>query len=243
MNMTSLFSLIKSKENLALFAKILSETITGNNRLRNSLKYHIDNGKVSDFLNELFTRKPSVLLIMDSERKELQAFVETYTDTWGKMLKPMVMSKFSFNGDNLYTVNPDFSDIDKGKTKEEVIKSTEEDHMKDVSDTVKEIYTSIKTELLKADAQVEFNPKRFYISIRKKKNLAFANIGKKKISLVVVNPEEETRKVIKHHEIKTLTEKVQKFWNGSSCTIIIENLEKLHEVIALLKKLVKAQGD
>ena len=64
------------------------------------------------------------------------------------------------------------------------------------------------------------------------------NIGKKRISLVVVNPEAETRKNIKHHEIKTLTEKVQKFWNGPSCTIIIENTDKLNEVINLLKKLV-----
>jgi hypothetical protein len=55
----------------------------------------------------------------------------------------------------------------------------------------------------------------------------------------VKNPEKETRKLIKHHEVKTLTEKVQKFWNGPSCTVVIENTKNLNEIIALLKMLVK----
>ncbi len=92
---------------------------------------------------------------------------------------------------------------------------------------------------MKTDKNVEFNPKKFYISIRKNKNLAFMNLGRKRISLVVVNPEKETRKQIKHHEIKTLTEKVQKFWNGPSCTVMLDNTDHLDEVINLLRKLVK----
>ena len=63
-------------------------------------------------------------------------------------------------------------------------------------------------------------------------------IGKKKISLVVMNPDKDTRKQIKHHEVKTLAESVQKFWNGKCCTIVIENEKNLNEVISLLKKLV-----
>jgi hypothetical protein len=49
--------------------------------------------------------------------------------------------------------------------------------------------------------------------------------------------DEETRKEITHHPVKTLTAGVQKFWNGPSCAIIIETTEHLNEVKTLLRKL------
>ena len=57
---------------------------------------------------------------------------------------------------------------------------------------------------------------------------------------MVKNAEADTRKKIKHHEIISLTEKVQKFWNGPSCTIVVEDEKHLQEVISLLKKLIKS---
>ena len=74
--------------------------------------------------------------------------------------------------------------------------------------------------------------------MRKNRNLAFFHISKKRINLVVMNSDKDTRKQVKHHEVKTLTEKVQKFWNGTSCTIVIEGMKHLNEVIFLLKRLV-----
>jgi len=53
-----------------------------------------------------------------------------------------------------------------------------------------------------------------------------------------MNPEDDTRENIKHHVIKSLPVSVQKFWNGASCTIIIENSVNLDEVIDLLKKMI-----
>jgi predicted transport protein len=98
----------------------------------------------------------------------------------------------------------------------------------------------MKTDLLKIDKSLQFNPQTYYISLRKDRNLAFFHFSGKRISLVVKNPEKETRKQIKHHEVKTLTEKVQKFWNGPSCTVVIESDKYLYEVIVLLKKLITA---
>jgi predicted transport protein len=180
------------------------------------------------------------LLITDDTIQQLPEIMQVYYESWGKLIKPFVLRKFSINKETLCSLHPDFADIDKGKVniKIRVLKSTEDDHLKDVEDSVRDTYTLIKEGLLKADKSVEFNPKQYYVSIRKNRNLAFMHIGKKRISLVVVNPEEETRKAIKHHEIKTLTEKVQKFWNGPSCTIIIDTADKLNEVTNLLKKLV-----
>jgi predicted transport protein len=98
----------------------------------------------------------------------------------------------------------------------------------------------MQADLLKVDKGLQFNPQTYYISLRKDRNLAFFHFSGKRISLVVKNPEKNTRKQIKHHEVKTLTEKVQKFWNGPSCTIVIENDNHLNEVITLLKKMIAA---
>ncbi len=122
------------------------------------------------------------------------------------------------------------------------IQYSEDYHLKDVSDDVKSVYGKMKADLLKVDKTLLFNPQKYYVSMRKNRNLAFFHFSRKKISLVVMNPEKDTRKQIKHHEVKTLTEKVQKFWNGASCTIVIEGIKHLNEVIVLLKKLIKQQA-
>lgn len=102
------------------------------------------------------------------------------------------------------------------------------------------LYQSDQQQKIKKDSTLQFNAQKYYVSMRKNRNLAFFHFSRKKISLVVMNPDNATRKVIKHHEVKTLTEKVQKFWNGASCTIVIEGMKHINEVISLLKKLVAA---
>lgn len=114
----------------------------------------------------------------------------------------------------------------------------EKDHLEKTTGEIKNIYRRIKTELLMINNKLLFNSQRYYISLRKDKNLAFFHFTRKKISVVVMNSKTNTKKQIKHHEIKSLTEKVQKFWNGPSCTVVIENEKHLHEVVVLLKKLI-----
>jgi len=238
--MTGFFKQLSNKDTQTSFIELICKIVNKNYHFKKKLKSFIGEEDVPEFIHRVLTGKPSVLLITDDTIQELPEIMQVYIDTWGKLIKPIVLRKFSINRQTLCIIYPDFADIDKGKdkVKEKVLKSTEEDHLKGVSDVILDIFSQIKAELLKADEQIQFNPKQYYISIRKNKNLAFMNIGRKRISLVVVNHEEDTRKAIKHHEIKTLTEKVQKFWNGPSCTIIIENADKLNEVINLLKKLI-----
>ena len=127
---------------------------------------------------------------------------------------------------------------DNGKDKPNVF--TEEYHLKDVNDDVKQIYNTVKKDLFKVNKELVFNPQKYYISLKKKRSIAFFHFSRKRINLVVKYPEKNTRKAIKHHEIKTLTASVQKFWNGPSCTIVIESMKHLQEVVALLKRLVKS---
>jgi len=239
--LTKIFSILRSKDDRKKFADLITGYIYRTKLLKKEFKGG-DVNKPIGLIHDIITRKPAILLIADNELPGVSAFMETYRETWGEMLKPVLLRKFSSSGEIIITMHPGFAEIQNGKVKsnssKEKINYTEDYHMEDVADDVKTVYEKMKSELLKTDKTLQFNPQKYYISMRKNRNLAFFHFSKKKISLVVMNPDKATRKVIKHHEVKTLTEKVQKFWNGASCTIVVESMKNLSEVISLLKKLV-----
>lgn len=237
---TGFFSQNSKDDVRSSFIELICKLVNKNYHFKKKLQSLIGKEAVPEFISRMLTAKPPVLFIMEYPNLKFKETLPLFSPSWSKLVKLMIFRKFSVNGELLCSMSPSFEDIDKTevKVKEKVLKSTEEDHLKVVSDDVRNVYKSIKAELKKADKQVEFNPKQYYISVRKNRNIAFLHINQKRISLVVVNPEADTRKQIKHHEIKTLTEKVQKFWNGPSCTIIIDNADKLNEVVNLLKKLI-----
>lgn len=237
--MTRTFSVLRSQENRSKFVDGIIRVIQKNATFRNEFKEY---GKqIFDTLHDAVQKNMKILLALDSERAEMQGFMETYTDTWGKMIKPVVFRKLSSKDETIITMVPTFDMLRSGgKKNSEKIKLNEEDHLENVSETVKENFLRIKKELLKADKEIEFRVKKHYISLRKKSNLAFLQLGKKKLSIVIANPEKNMRKKIKHHRTLTLAESVKKFWNGNKdCfTVMIESEEYLGEVISLLKKLV-----
>lgn len=235
--MTVLFTFLRNQDNRIKLADTVAECMNKSKTLKKELGEEAD--KMIEALQESIKRKTNILLVTDSEIQELSEFRETYTDTWGETLKPVIIRKFSSSGETIITMLPDFDTIrSNGKKRAEKSQYLEEDHFENASEDVKTVYGKIKSEMLKKDKTLQFNAQKYYISMRQKRNLAFFHVGRKKISLVVMNSDKDTRKVIKHHEVKTLTEKVQKFWNGASCTIVLENIKHLNEVFALLKKLV-----
>lgn len=196
--------------------------------------------ELSSFLSGLLDNKPAVLLIKDNNNVVLDLMQTVYIQTWGKILRQILIRKFYCEDETIYDVNPLFANVWKnGKQKtEETIKVSENDHLCELPDRIRNIYKSIKTALLELDSSLEFNPKKHYISIRKNKNLAFLHLRRKQADIVIMNPEESTRELIKYHRIKTLPASVQKFWNGECCTIVVEHADNLEEVIGLLKLVV-----
>lgn len=196
--------------------------------------------ELTAFLSGLLENKPAILLIKDNNNVVLDLMQTVYVETWGKMLRQILVKKFYCNDDKIYSVNPLFVDIWRNgkQKKEEIIKVSENDHLCELPDRIRSIYKSIKTSLLEMDSSLEFNPKKHYISIRKNKNLAFIHLRRKQVDIVVMNPADNTRELIKHYKIKTLPASVQKFWNGECCTIVVENSDSLDEVIDLLKMVV-----
>jgi len=240
---TKFFGFYKNPKSQDDLVKKIFSFITNNNDIEKEFKKYLSEKEIYKFVKDTIERSQNILLVIDGDKKELPEIMEIYSETWGKMVKVILIKKFFNNGDTIYTMHPDFENIEFADIENEISADTEdieynEDyHLDGVSKTVKQIYNDLKTKL-KTIPSLKFNPQKHYISICKDQNIAFFLIGRKKIRLIVMQSYDETRKEIIHHPVKPLTESVQKFWNGPSCAIIIETTEHLSEVKTLLKKLV-----
>jgi len=241
---TKFFGFFKNSKSQADLVEKIFTIITNDNELKREFKKHLGEREIYKFIKDTVERSQNILLIIDGEKKEMPEIIETYTDTWGKMVKHILIKKFVNNGENIFTMHPNFENIEfvdienEGVEEIEDTAYTEEQHFDGVSETVKQIYSYIKEQLLKVNQNLIFNPQKYYISIRTDRNVAFFKFRRKKIALVVMHPEEETRKVISNNYVKKLADSAQKFYNGPSCAIIIESTEHLNEVVSLLERLI-----
>jgi predicted transport protein len=243
---TKFFGFFKNSKSQADLVEKIFTIINNDNDLKREFKKHLADREIYKFIKDTVEQSQNILLIIDGDKKEMPEIIETYTDTWGKMVKHILIKKFVNHSDTIFTMHPDFENIEFADMENEVLEETDEDtaytveeHFEGASETVKQIYNKIEEQLKKANHNVIFNPQKYYISIRAERNFAFLTIRRKKIRIVVMLPEIETKKAITHNFVKTLAPSVQKFYNGQCCAIMVENTEHLDEVISLLKKLIK----
>ena len=143
-------------------------------------------------------------------------------------------------------MNPEFENIDYSYVNKEDEKNplntvyTEEGLIEKINEDIKKIYFEIKKNLLQYRDSIMFNPKKYYISIINERNIAFFTFNKSKIHLIVKMDENLVKEKIVNHEVKHLSESVQKFWNGTSCEIEITSINNLDEIINLLKELISS---
>jgi predicted transport protein len=209
--------------------------------LKREFKKYLGENEVYKFIKDTIEKSQNILLIIDGEKKELPEIMETYTDTWGKIVKLILIKKFSNNGEQIYTMHPDFENIEYADIENEItteVEYNEEYHLEGVSETIRSIYKELKGNLLQINSNLVFNPQKYYISLRRDRNIAFFLIGRKKIRLIIMQSDEVTKQEITQHSVKTLTTGVQKFWNGTSCAIVVEKTDNLDEIINLFKKFV-----
>jgi predicted transport protein len=175
----------------------------------------------------------------------LPEIIDTYTDTWGKMVRLIILKKFYSGKDFLFTLNPDFHDIQFADAdsinrieseSESTSNYTELDHLENVSENIKKVYSLLKSKVLELNSELIFNPQRYYVSIREDRNIAFLKVRKKKIRVIIMLPEEQVKNIIKNNSIISLSASVQKFYNGPSCAIDFESAKQVDEIINLLQE-------
>lgn len=245
---TKFFGFYKNPKSKNDLVEKIFTFINSDNEIKKEFKKYLGDKEIYKFIKDTIEKSQNILLIIDGDKKELPEIMETYSDTWGKMVTLVLIKKYYNNNEIIYTMHPDFENIEIADLEDEIASDTddnieynEEYHFEGVSETVRHIYNHIKSELLITYPFLIFNSQKYYISIRKDKNIAYFSTRRKKIRLVVMLSEEETKKTIKNYPIKTLTAGVQKFWNGPSCAVMIENSDNLEEIVDLLKKLIASK--
>ena len=246
---TKFFSFFKNPQSVSELVEKIFNIINKDSSYKKRLKSLIKSQEIYKFLKDLIESSHNILLIIDGDKDELPEIMETYTDTWGSMVTLMLIKKFKYKDEIIYSVQPDFNDIQYGDAESSTLKRsnkvfylTEEEKLNQTSQEAKEAYLKIKSELLNISDEIIFNPQRYYLSVSFIRNIAFYKFRRKKIRLIIKLPIEEASKIINNHKIIQLSASVQKFYNGSSCAIDIHNSDNLEEIIDAFKILIEKQS-
>lgn len=246
---TKFFGFYKNANSQVDLVEKIFSIINNDAALKEKFKGYLGQTEIYKFLKDTIGGSQNILLAIDGEKKEMPEIMDTYVDTWGAMVKQIVIKKFVHNDSAIFTIHPEFEYIEFAGIEEEILleediesEYTEEMHFENRPEFIRDIYITIKDALVEFDSTLKFNPQKYYISIRKDRNYAFFTFNKKKVTLVVVNGEEETRQDIQYHHIKSLSSGVQRFWNGPSCAIVIDSIDNINEVIELLRKVIHKTG-
>jgi len=243
---TKFFAFYKNRQSQSDLVEKIFSIINTESSLKREFKKYLGQKEIFKFIKDSIENSQNILLILDNDMKELPEIITTYSDTWGKMVKVMILKKFVNGGEVIYSLYPDFENIEFADAdsverveKNETIEYTEEFHLEGIDESIKKAYFKIKEQLNDLNSNLRFNPQKYYISIVHNKNIAYFQFRKKKIRLVVTVPIELVQQKIQYHKLKQLSDGVQRFWNSPSCEIIIESDDNIDEVINLLKNIVR----
>ncbi len=242
---TKFFAFLKnSKRQKELIEKLFS-IINTDGDLKKQFKKYLGEKEIFKFLSDVIDSSQNILIIIDGDKVEFLEIMDTYADTWGKMVKIVTIKRFCNGNENIFSVDPEFNDIEYsyqqvmmgGST--EQFEVSEEYHLEGVNEHVKEIYHAIKKEMLEIKPTLIFNPAKYYISIRDKKAFAYLKLQKKKVVVTIMLPENQIRESLNHHDVHPLSESVKNYYNGPCASVNVFDLNNLEEIIELLKKAIK----
>lgn len=245
---TKFFAFFKNTKMQKSLVDKLFSVINTDEGLRNEFKKHLGSLEIYKFLSDVVESSQNILLVVDGPIHELTEIMDTYTDTWGKMVKHIEIRKYTSDSEAIYTITPDFETLqyveastepDVEEIGEEEQKYSEEYHLEGVGPNVKEAYSAIQSIAAATDPTLIFNPQKYYISIKAKKNIAFLKIRNKKIRLIAMMPDGDIRKIIKTYSVASLSQPVQDFYNGPCAAVDISNLNGIEEIKQLIHALVE----
>lgn len=242
---TKFFGFFRDSHRQKALIEWLFSTINADAELKEAFKKYLGKQEIFKFLTDAIDTSQNILLVIDGSKPELPEITDTYSDTWGKMVKVITIKKFQSGEDVLFTVDPEFEAIEYSPPDapddggEITVKYSEEFHLEGVSENVKVLYARLKERVQGIAEGVVFNPQKYYISIRGSKNLAYVEVRKKKIRLVILLPEETIRERIQKHRIRSLSESVQGFYNNPCAAVDIDDVRDLDEIVGTIQVLVE----
>jgi hypothetical protein len=243
---TKFFAFFKNVKIQKSLVDKLFTVIDTDKHLKSAFRRFLGNAEIYKFLSDIIESSQNILLIANGNFSELQEITDTYTDTWGKLVKFIEIAKYTSSDDYIYTITPDFDTIqyfeplanpEKNSIEEGII-YTEDFHLEGVTESTRSLYYRIKKITLRIDNGLIFNPQKYYISIRGMKNIAYMKVRKKKIRFIAMLPETEISSIIQYYSVATLSQSVQDFYNGPCAAIDFIDSSHENEIIELLSKLI-----
>lgn len=242
--LTKFFAFYKNMESRNELVSKIYTIINEDPDLTSKLKRHVRKTELYKYVKDMIENSQNILLIIDGEKKELPEIINTYTDTWGKMVKVQVIKKYTAIEEELFTMEPEFEAIEFSieKSVDEVDKQdldiSEDYHLENKPEHIKQLFAVFKSEVKKINEQIRLNPQKYYISVINDKNVVFIQIRKKKIRFIVMKPEADIKSAIKLSTVKALSQSVQRFYNGDCAAIDIENTDSIPELLNLIRPLL-----
>jgi len=219
--------------------------------LTKKLKDSIGTKEVYKFLKDTIDSNQNVLIIIDGPKPEFEEIIDTYTDTWGKIVVVQIVNHFRRDNNNILTVNPPFQNLtfedaisrlpDKEPSKPS--QYTEEFHLEQCTEKVKTVYAKIKRQLLETKSSLRLVAAKTYIGVVDKKRIAYIQTMMKKVHLILLMGEDDVRKVLSsgQHEVVSFSEPRQRMWSSTSSTCGVNIYDTGHwdEIQKLVEQLVK----
>ena len=237
---TKFFAFFKNKDQQLKLAEKLHFLIKESHELNSTFSDMIGDAELYKFITDTIKSNQNVLLITDGEKSEVEEVSEVYSESWGKMLKHIIVRRYSGSDTNLYSVEPEYEILQTvGDSTSKIVNEAynESFHFKGTPDAVVSLYKNLKSSILEAFPELIFNPTKGYISIRSFKNIAFIQIQKKRVKFIPLISEDKILLKIKSHQVATVSERVKKFWggeNGDCAEIFIEDMNNLAEIVELM---------
>ncbi|MCE5347517.1 MAG: DUF5655 domain-containing protein [Bacteroidales bacterium] len=239
---TKFFAFFKNPESQGQLITKLYDIIRTDKTLLKEFKSLVGHEEVYKYIKDTVENSQNILLILDKDMPELPEIVKTYTDTWGKIVKLTLLKEYCCNSESIISLTPEFESLESVENTPDDDKAnpyTEEYHLEGVSPEIKEVYSIIQKSLFEQIKDIKYNPQRYYISLRNKRNFAFLDIRKKKLRIVAMLEQNKIEERIAHHLVGSLAESVQKFYNGPCAEIIVTDKVNIDEVIKLLVEIQK----
>jgi len=219
--------------------------------LEKKIRDSIGPKEIYKFLKDTIDNSQNILIVIDGPKPEFEEIMDTYTDTWGKMVKVQIVNHFSREGNHILTSEPPFQNLpfedavspSPDKEVSETSQYTEEFHLQNRQQEIVEIYEELKKAFIATKATLRFSPAKNYIGVVDTKRIAYIQLKRKNVHLILLMSEDEVGKIISadHHEVVSFSESRQRTWGGSepSCAINIYDTGHWDEIQKLIEQLVK----
>lgn len=212
-----------------------------NAALKKQLRDLIGSQETYKFLKDAIDNGQNILIVIDGPKAEFKEIMDTYTDTWGRMVKVQIVSHFQRDSSNILTVEPPFQAIpfedavSSDKETSEPSQYSEEFHLDGCETKIRDLYSRLKAEFLSVKSTLAFNPVKFYIGVRDSKNIAAIRFRKNRLLLEALLPRDEAKRIVHHHSIRP--------YKNRGPMVEIDDTQHWDEIHQLIAKLVVGYQD